>query len=195
MGVLEEPIEGVVNEAASREPQRQAFVLGLEERWRQRQLQKQIELFEDALNALLVEGHLVWALGLGDAITVQHDRVARGEDLVGCGVGRGLAQTERDAARRQGMERPVRAAEERWSAHVAKMYEIMLMRKAKGWFTGYNSNVDGHEAGKVRYFVYNGGTPKYVGIINGVAAGRYEEITFSSNAQVTADASRSRATA
>ena len=42
-----------------------------------------------------------------------------------------------------------RAAEERWAAHVAKMYEIMLMRKAKGWFTGYNSNIDGHEAGKV----------------------------------------------
>ena len=31
------------------------------------------------------------------------------------------------------------------------------------WFTGYNSNVAGHEEGNVRYFVYNGGTPKYVG--------------------------------
>ncbi len=51
-----------------------------------------------------------------------------------------------------------------------KMYEIMLMRKAKGWFTGYNSNVAGHEEGTVRYFVYNGGTPKFVGIINDVAA-------------------------
>ena len=79
---------------------------------------------------------------------------------------------------------PTRAAEDRWSAHVAKMYEIMLMRKAKGWFTGYNSNVDGHEAGKVRYFVYNGGTPKYVGIINDVAARGYEEIAFSSGAPV-----------
>ncbi len=74
-----------------------------------------------------------------------------------------------------------RAAEERWAAHVAKMYEIMLMRKAKGWFTGYNSNIDGHEAGKVRYFVYNGGTPKYVGIINDVVARGYEEIEISSN--------------
>ena len=53
-------------------------------------------------------------------------------------------------------------AQERWTAHVAKMYEIMLMRKAKAWFTGYNSNVAGHEEGTVRYFVYNGGTPKYV---------------------------------
>jgi cation diffusion facilitator CzcD-associated flavoprotein CzcO len=71
-------------------------------------------------------------------------------------------------------------AEARWTTHVIKMYEIMLMRKAKGWFTGYNSNVAGHEEGTVRYFVYNGGTPKFVGIINGVAAGNYREIAFSS---------------
>jgi cation diffusion facilitator CzcD-associated flavoprotein CzcO len=71
-------------------------------------------------------------------------------------------------------------AQQRWTAHVAKMYEIMLMRKAKGWFTGYNSNVAGHEEGTVRYFVYNGGTPKFVGIINDVAARNYQEIAFSS---------------
>ena len=71
-------------------------------------------------------------------------------------------------------------AEERWTAHVIKMYEMMLMRKAKGWFTGYNSNVAGHEEGTVRYFVYNGGTPKFVGIINEVAAKNYQEIEFSS---------------
>ena len=69
-------------------------------------------------------------------------------------------------------------AQERWTAHVIKMYEIMLMRKAKGWFTGYNSNVAGHEEGTVRYFVYNGGTPKFVGIINDVAAKNYQEIEF-----------------
>ena len=39
-------------------------------------------------------------------------------------------------------------AEEQWTDHVAKMYGMMLMRKAKGWFTGYNSNVDGHEHGR-----------------------------------------------
>jgi cation diffusion facilitator CzcD-associated flavoprotein CzcO len=74
-----------------------------------------------------------------------------------------------------------REAEERWTAHVIKMYEIMLMRKAKSWFTGYNSNVPGHEEGKIRYFVYNGGTPKFVGIINDIAANGYEGIAFSSN--------------
>lgn len=85
---------------------------------------------------------------------------------------------------------PTREAEERWTAHVTKMYEIMLMRKAKGWFTGYNSNVAGHEEGRPRYFVYNGGTPKYVGIINDVAAKGYEGLVMSSGA-----ASSSRALA
>jgi hypothetical protein len=73
-----------------------------------------------------------------------------------------------------------REAQERWTAHVAKMYEIMLMRKAKSWFTGYNSNVAGHEEGTVRYFVYNGGTPKFIGIIKDVAAKGYQEIEFRS---------------
>ncbi|MCH2410528.1 cyclohexanone monooxygenase, partial [Myxococcota bacterium] len=67
-------------------------------------------------------------------------------------------------------------AEERWTAHVTKMYSTMLMRKAKGWFTGYNSNVDGHEHGRTRYFVYNGGTPKYVQKIAEVAERDYEGI-------------------
>ncbi|MHC2468696.1 flavin-containing monooxygenase [Bradyrhizobium embrapense] len=74
-------------------------------------------------------------------------------------------------------------AQQRWTAHVVKMYEIMLMRKAKSWFTGYNSNVPGHEEGTVRYFVYNGGTPKFLGIINGVAAEGYREIAFSREAR------------
>jgi cation diffusion facilitator CzcD-associated flavoprotein CzcO len=90
---------------------------------------------------------------------------------------------------------PTREAEERWTAHVTKMYEIMLMRKAKGWFTGYNSNVPGHEEGRPRYFVYNGGTPKYVGIINDVAAKGYEGIVLSSGARPEPDAMRSRISA
>jgi cation diffusion facilitator CzcD-associated flavoprotein CzcO len=74
---------------------------------------------------------------------------------------------------------PTKAAEERWTAHVTKMYSTMLMRKAKSWFTGYNSNVEGHEEGKIRYFVYNGGTPKYVATIGDVAASGYEGIELS----------------
>ncbi|MBN8988431.1 MAG: NAD(P)/FAD-dependent oxidoreductase [Rhizobiales bacterium] len=78
---------------------------------------------------------------------------------------------------------PTLAAQERWSAHVKKMYAIMLMRNAKSWFTGYNSNVPGHEHGKVRYFVYNGGTPKYVSAINDAVARGYEDIVFTSGAR------------
>lgn len=70
-------------------------------------------------------------------------------------------------------------ATERWTQHVADMYSTMLMRKAKSWFTGYNSNVEGHEAGRIRYFVYNGGSPKYVKVINEVAEKGYEGIVLS----------------
>ncbi len=79
-------------------------------------------------------------------------------------------------------------AEERWTDHVKQMYSTMLMRKAKSWFTGYNSNVEGHEHGKIRYFVYNGGSPKYVSIINSVAENGYEGIALSPGLVVTADA-------
>tara|TARA_B100000579_G_scaffold289939_1_gene240702 strand:- start:16 stop:1677 length:1662 start_codon:yes stop_codon:yes gene_type:complete len=74
-------------------------------------------------------------------------------------------------------------AEQRWTDHVIKMYSVMLMRKAQSWFTGYNSNVEGHEAGKVRYMVYNGGTPKYVASISEVASKDYEGIKFSADAK------------
>lgn len=75
---------------------------------------------------------------------------------------------------------PTPEAQEYWTAHVKKMYSAMLMRKAKSWFTGYNSNVPGHEHGKIRYLVYNGGSPKYVSKINEVAERGYEGINFSS---------------
>ncbi len=60
-------------------------------------------------------------------------------------------------------------AEEEWTEHVAAMYDMVLMRKAKGWFTGYNSNVEGHEEGTLRYMVYNGGAPKYMRTLREVA--------------------------
>ena len=69
-------------------------------------------------------------------------------------------------------------AQQNWDEHVTKMYSYMLMRKAKGWFTGYNSNVEGHEEGTIRYVVYNGGSPKYMSIIKDVAEKGYEGITL-----------------
>ena len=52
-------------------------------------------------------------------------------------------------------------AEEQWVEEVTRAHERMLFRRSKGWFTGYNSNVEGHEAGKVRYQAYFGGAPRY----------------------------------
>ena len=70
-------------------------------------------------------------------------------------------------------------AEERWTRHVAKMYEAVLMRKAKSWFTGYNDNVDGHEHGTIRHLVYNGGAPKYRETLMNVAGEHYKGMMFS----------------
>ncbi len=70
-------------------------------------------------------------------------------------------------------------AEQGWYDHVAKMYEPFLLRKAKSWITGYNGNLDGHEYGKMRYNIYNGGGPKYASIIGEVAENDYEGFTFS----------------
>ena len=75
-------------------------------------------------------------------------------------------------------EEATREAEEEWAAHVREMYAIMLMRKAQSWFTGYNSNVEGHEKGTIRYLVYNGGTPKYRARLVDVAEHDYSGISF-----------------
>jgi cation diffusion facilitator CzcD-associated flavoprotein CzcO len=72
--------------------------------------------------------------------------------------------------------------EQEWTDHVRKMYSIMLMRKAKSWFTGYNSNVEGHEEGKIRYFVYNGGSPKYLKRVTDEAKDGYPGVQFSPGA-------------
>ena len=70
-------------------------------------------------------------------------------------------------------------AEQVWGEHVASMYATMLMRKAKGWFTGYNSNVEGHEHGKTRYLVYNGGSPKFRRKLMEAAEAGYPDFKFS----------------
>ncbi len=69
-------------------------------------------------------------------------------------------------------------AEAEWVEHVKEMYQGLLLRKAKSWITGYNSNLDGHEYGKTRYNIYNGGGPKYAQRLREVATSNYEGITF-----------------
>ena len=69
-------------------------------------------------------------------------------------------------------------AEAAWVEHVKQMYEGLLLRKAKSWITGYNSNLEGHEYGKTRYNIYNGGGPKYARRLREVVDNDYEGVSF-----------------
>ncbi|MDG2111891.1 MAG: NAD(P)/FAD-dependent oxidoreductase, partial [Actinomycetota bacterium] len=69
-------------------------------------------------------------------------------------------------------------AEQEWVDHVAAMYEPLLLRTAKSWITGYNSNLEGHEYGKMRLNIYNGGGPRYAARLGQVADAGYEGITL-----------------
>ena len=69
-------------------------------------------------------------------------------------------------------------AEQEWVGYVGNLYRHMLMRKTQSWFTGYNSNVRGHEKGTMRHQVYFGGTPKYRAKLKAVADGDYAGISF-----------------
>ncbi len=71
-----------------------------------------------------------------------------------------------------------REAQQDWVAEVIRAHERMLFRRSKGWFTGYNSNVAGHEEGSVRYQAYFGGAPRYRSKIDDVAASGYQGITL-----------------
>jgi cation diffusion facilitator CzcD-associated flavoprotein CzcO len=70
------------------------------------------------------------------------------------------------------------AAETQWIEHVKDMYKGMLLRNARSWFTGYNSNLEGHEYGNMRYNIYNGGGPRYAKMLRDVADNDYEGVYF-----------------
>jgi cation diffusion facilitator CzcD-associated flavoprotein CzcO len=67
-------------------------------------------------------------------------------------------------------------AEQGWVEQVMATHEKMLARRSQGWFTGYNSNVAGHERGTVRYQAYFGGGPRYKAIIDQVTAEGYPQL-------------------
>jgi len=69
-------------------------------------------------------------------------------------------------------------AEAEWVEHVKDIYKGMLLRNAKSWITGYNSNLEGHEYGNVRYNIYNGGGPRYAKMLSEMAANNYEGMHF-----------------
>ncbi len=71
-----------------------------------------------------------------------------------------------------------REAELAWIGEVARFYDVLLAGKAQSWITGYNSNLDGHEYGKTRYNIYQGGAPRYNTKIREVADTDYEGVDF-----------------
>ena len=69
-------------------------------------------------------------------------------------------------------------AEQAWREEVIKAHERMLFRRSKGWFTGYNDNLEGREEGVVRYHAYFGGGPRYTTKVSEIAATGYPGITL-----------------
>jgi hypothetical protein len=70
-------------------------------------------------------------------------------------------------------------AQSEWFAHVIEMNQLMLLRTARSWFTGYNSNVPGHDNGRPRYLLYSGGAYKYRTTLEEAAAAGYPEMLLS----------------
>ena len=70
-------------------------------------------------------------------------------------------------------------AEREWVEEVVRAHERMLARRSKGWFTGYNSNVAGHEEGTIRYQAYFGGVPRYTAFVRESAANGYPGVDLS----------------
>jgi cyclohexanone monooxygenase len=70
------------------------------------------------------------------------------------------------------------ASEAAWVEHVKEMYEGALLRNARSFFTGYNSNIEGHEYGRTRYNIYNGGVPRYAHMLSEMAENDYEGVCF-----------------
>ncbi len=64
------------------------------------------------------------------------------------------------------------AAEAQWVADIETAYEGTMFAKAKSWFTGYNSNVDGHD--KLRHVMFLAGAPAYRARLAEVAEHGYE---------------------
>jgi cation diffusion facilitator CzcD-associated flavoprotein CzcO len=70
-------------------------------------------------------------------------------------------------------------AEDKWLEEVARGYSRVLSGKAQSWITGYNSNLPGHEYGKTRYNVYQGGAPRYMSKIQEESQEGYPSVDFS----------------
>lgn len=88
-------------------------------------------------------------------------------DLIDFARTNGVTRVEADAEAEQG-----------WVDEVVRFQERLLVRRSKGWFTGYNSNVAGHEEGNIRYQAYFGGAPRYTRAVTEIAADGYRGISL-----------------
>ncbi|MFT3728761.1 MAG: NAD(P)/FAD-dependent oxidoreductase [Terricaulis sp.] len=81
-------------------------------------------------------------------------------------------------ARDRGMTRleAQEASEHAWGQAVRRAQSKLLLQSSQGWFTGYNSNVAGHEAGKPRYIAYWGGAVRYAAQLKDAALSNYSAI-------------------
>jgi len=70
------------------------------------------------------------------------------------------------------------AAEAYWVQEVERSYEKLLLRKGKGWFVGYNSNVAGHDGSKNRFPAYQGGGARFAKLYKEVMADGYRGLDF-----------------
>ncbi len=68
-------------------------------------------------------------------------------------------------------------SQDAWVREVEDLYGMVLLRNARSWFTGYNSNVDGHDI--KRHMIYNGGAPRYRKRVATVAANGYDGFVLS----------------
>jgi cation diffusion facilitator CzcD-associated flavoprotein CzcO len=66
--------------------------------------------------------------------------------------------------------------ERAWGHAVRSAQRKLLLQNSRGWFTGYNSNVSGHEAQKPRYVAYWGGAVRYARQLKDAQANGYSAI-------------------
>ena len=69
------------------------------------------------------------------------------------------------------------AAEDEWVEHVKEGYAKSMLATTQSWFTGYNSNVAGHD--KLRHMIYLGGAPAYRQRLTEVAEDGYSGFKLS----------------
>lgn len=71
-------------------------------------------------------------------------------------------------------------AEDAWVREVEGSYAKLLLRKGKGWFVGYNSNVVGHDGTRNRMPAYQGGGARFAKLFREAMGDGYRGIDIQS---------------